>query len=240
MSTPIRVLIADDEAIVRDGLRAIVEHERDLEVVGEAADGAQAVAAARELEPDVALLDIQMPNLDGVEATRRLLALPRPPRVLILTTFDRNEYVYEAMRAGASGFLLKDVRRGQLTDAIRTVVDGEMLVAPTITRRLIEEFCRRPSSPGTTPHTLTDLTVRELEVLELVARGLSNTEIAATLVVAETTVKTHVAHILSKLDLRDRAQAVVIAYETGLVSPGALNRASTSAADGNASDRPAR
>ncbi len=240
MSSSIRVIIADDEAIVRDGLRAIVEHERDLEVVGEAADGAQAVAAARELEPDVALLDIQMPNLDGVEATRRLLALPRPPRVLILTTFDRNEYVYEAMRACASGFLLKDVRRGQLTDAIRTVVDGEMLVAPTITRRLIEEFCRRPSSPGTTPRTLTDLTARELEVLELVARGLSNTEIAATLVVAETTVKTHVAHILSKLDLRDRAQAVVIAYETGLVSPGALNRASTSAADGNASDRPAR
>ena len=221
MSTPIRILIADDEAIVRDGLRAIVEHESDLEVVGEAADGEQAVAVARELEPDVALLDIQMPNVDGVEATRRLLALPRPPRVLILTTFDRNEYVYESMRAGASGFLLKDVRRGQLTDAIRTVVDGDTLVAPTITRRLIEEFCRRPSPTGTTPPTLIDLTARELEVLQLVAHGLSNTEIAATLVVAETTVKTHVAHILGKLGLRDRAQAVVAAYETGLVEPGA-------------------
>ena len=221
MSTSIRILIADDEAIVRDGLRAIVEHERDLEVVGEAADGEQAVSVARELEPDVALLDIQMPNVDGVEATRRLLALPRPPRVLILTTFDRNEYVYESMRAGASGFLLKDVRRGQLTDAIRTVVDGDTLVAPTITRRLIEEFCRRPSLTGGTPPTLADLTARELEVLQLVARGLSNTEIAATLVVAETTVKTHVAHILGKLGLRDRAQAVVAAYETGLVEPGA-------------------
>ena len=220
MSTSIRILIADDEAIVRDGLRAIVEHENDLEVVGEAADGAQAVAAARTLEPDVALLDIQMPNLDGIEATRRLLALPRPPRVLILTTFDRNEYVYESMRAGASGFLLKDVRRGQLTDAIRTVVEGDTLVAPAITRRLIEEFCRSPSSTGTTPPTLVSLTTRELEVLELVARGLSNTEIAATLVVAETTIKTHVAHILGKLELRDRAQAVVIAYETGLIRPG--------------------
>jgi DNA-binding NarL/FixJ family response regulator len=220
VSKRIRILIADDEAIVRDGLRAIVEQESDLEVVGEAADGALAVAAARELEPDVALLDIQMPNLDGVEATRRLLALPKPPRVLILTTFDRNEYVYESMRAGASGFLLKDVRRGQLTDAIRTVVDGDTLVAPTITRRLIEEFCRRPSPTGTTPAALKDLTARELEVLELLAHGLSNSEIAATLVVAETTIKTHVAHILTKLELRDRAQAVVIAYETGLLTPG--------------------
>jgi len=221
MSSSIRVIIADDEAIVRDGLRAIVEREDDLEVVGEAADGVQAVAVARELEPDVALVDIQMPNLDGVEATRRLLSLPRPPRVLILTTFDRNEYVYESMRAGASGFLLKDVRRGQLTDAIRTVVDGNTLVAPAITRRLIEEFCRRPSPTGTTLTELADLTARELEVLELVAGGLSNAEIAATLVVAETTVKTHVAHVLTKLGLRDRAQAVVIAYETGLVAPGA-------------------
>jgi DNA-binding NarL/FixJ family response regulator len=220
VSAPIRVLIADDEAIVRDGLRAIVEHEGDLEVVGEAADGVEAVAAARELEPDVALLDVQMPNLDGVEATRHLLALPRPPRVLVLTTFDRNEYVYESMRAGASGFLLKDVRRGQLTDAIRTVVAGDTLVAPTITRRLIEEFCRRPTPTGTTPPALADLTARELEVLELVARGLSNAEIAVRFVVAETTVKTHVAHVLAKLGLRDRAQAVVIAYETGLVTPG--------------------
>ena len=220
VSTPIRILIADDEAIVRDGLRAIVEHESDLEVVGEAADGAQAVATARQLEPDVVLLDIQMPNLDGIEATKRLLALPRPPRVLVLTTFDRNEYVYETLRAGASGFLLKDVRRGQLTDAIRTVVAGDTLVAPAITRRLIEEFCRRPTPTGATPTELADLTARELEVLELVARGLSNTEIAATLVIAETTIKTHTAHILRKLGLRDRAQAVILAYETGLITPG--------------------
>jgi DNA-binding NarL/FixJ family response regulator len=217
----IRVLIADDEAIVRDGLRAIVELEPDLEVVAEAADGAQAVELANTQSPDVALVDIRMPNVDGLEATRRLIALPAPPRVLVLTTFDHNEYVYEAMKAGASGFLLKDVRRGQLTDAIRKVVDGDMLVAPAITRRLIEEFCRRPSSDEARRKELVDLTPRELEVFELVGRGLSNREIAQTLVVAETTVKTHVARVLSKLDLRDRAQAVVVAYETGLVRPGA-------------------
>lgn len=217
----IRVLIADDEAIVRDGLRAIVELEPDLEVVAEAADGAQAVELANTHSPDVVLVDIRMPNVDGLEATRRLVALPAPPRVLVLTTFDHNEYVYEAMKAGASGFLLKDVRRGQLTDAIRKVVDGDMLVAPAITRRLIEEFCRRPSSDEARRKELVDLTPRELEVFELVGRGLSNREIAQTLVVAETTVKTHVARVLSKLDLRDRAQAVVVAYETGLVRPGA-------------------
>ena len=220
MSAPIRVLIADDEAIVRDGLRAIIEVEDDLEVVGEAGDGAQAVAAARRLAPEVALVDIQMPGMDGVEATRRLLALPAPPRVLVLTTFDRNEYVYESMRAGASGFLLKDVRRGQLTDAIRTVVAGETLLAPAITRRLIEQFCARPAAGSGPAPQLRGLTARELEVLTLVGQGLSNPEIAAHLVVAETTVKTHVAHILTKLGLRDRAQAVVIAYETGLVTPG--------------------
>jgi DNA-binding NarL/FixJ family response regulator len=220
MTEPIRVLVADDEAIVRDGLRAIIELAPDLEVVGEAADGAEAVAAAREFQPDVALVDVQMPNLDGIETTRRLLTLPSPPRVLILTTFDRNEYVYDAMKAGASGFLLKDIRRGQLVDAIRTVIAGDTLVAPTITRRLIEEFCQHPSPRTGTPPGLADLTPRELEVLSLVGRGLSNTEIAATLVVAETTVKTHVAHILAKLNLRDRAQAVVVAYETGLVRPG--------------------
>lgn len=217
----IRVLIADDEAIVRDGLRAIVELEEDLEVVAEAADGAEAVELARVQSPDVALVDIRMPNVDGLDATRRLVALPVPPRVLVLTTFDHNEYVYEAMKSGASGFLLKDVRRGQLTDAIRKVVDGDMLVAPAITRRLIEEFCRRPSSDEARRKELVDLTPRELEVLQLVGRGLSNGEIAQTLVVAETTVKTHVARVLSKLDLRDRAQAVVVAYETGLVQPGA-------------------
>lgn len=221
MSGPIRVLVADDEAIVRDGLRAIIETEDDLEVVGEAADGAQAVAAARQLTPDVALVDIQMPVMDGVEATRRLVALPTAPRVLVLTTFDRNEYVYESMRAGASGFLLKDVRRGQLTDAIRTVVTGETLLAPTITRRLIEQFCARPSAGGGPPPALRELTARELEVLTLLGRGRSNADIATELVVAETTVKTHVAHVLTKLGLRDRAQAVVLAYETGLVTPGA-------------------
>jgi DNA-binding NarL/FixJ family response regulator len=216
----IRVLIADDEAIVRDGLRAIVELEPDLEVVAEAADGTEAVESARALSPDVALVDIRMPNVDGLEATRRLVALPVPPRVLVLTTFDHNEYVYEAMKAGASGFLLKDVRRGQLTDAIRKVVDGDTLVAPAITRRLIEEFCRRPSSRDAQRRELVDLTPRELEVLTLVGQGLSNSEIARTLVVAETTVKTHVGRVLGKLDLRDRAQAVVVAYETGLVQPG--------------------
>lgn len=216
----IRVLIADDEAIVRDGLRALVELEPDLEVVAEAADGAEAVELAGRHSPDVALLDIRMPNVDGLEATRRLARLPSPPRVLVLTTFGHNEYVYEAMKSGASGFLLKDVRRGQLTDAIRKVVDGDVLIAPAITRRLIEEFCRRPSSDDARRKELADLTPREVEVLTLVGRGLSNREIGQALVVAETTVKTHVARVLSKLDLRDRAQAVVVAYETGLVRPG--------------------
>lgn len=216
----IRVLIADDEAIVRDGLRTIIELEPDLEVVGEAGTGAEAVALARELVPDVALVDIQMPVLDGLETTRRLSRLDVPPRVLVLTTFDRNEYVYEAMKAGAGGFLLKDIRRRQLTDAIRTVVAGEMLVAGTVTRRLVEEFCRLPSPSSSRPAALDSLTAREAEVLTLVARGLSNSEIAEQLVVAETTVKTHVARLMTKLDLRDRAQAVVLAYECGLVRPG--------------------
>ena len=216
----IRVLIADDEAIVRDGLRAIVDLEDDLDVVAEAADGTEALDLARKHFPDVALVDIRMPKLDGLEATRRLLALPRPPRVLVLTTFDRNEYVYEAMKAGASGFLLKDVRRGQLTDAIRDVIAGETLIAPAITRRLIEEFCRRPSGDHAKHAQLVDLTPRELEVLTLIGQGMSNREIASALVVADTTVKTHVSRILNKLDLRDRSQAVVVAYETGLVQPG--------------------
>jgi DNA-binding NarL/FixJ family response regulator len=215
-----RVLLADDEAIVRDGLRAIVDLEDDLEVVAEAQDGAEAVELARAHSPDIALVDIRMPSVDGLEATRRLLALPRPPRVLVLTTFDRNEYVYQAMKAGASGFLLKDVRRGQLTDAIRHAVAGETLIAPAITRRLIEEFCRRPSAEQARHRELVDLTPRELEVLALIGRGLSNQEISTTLIIAETTVKTHVARILAKLDLRDRAQAVIVAYETGLVQPG--------------------
>jgi DNA-binding NarL/FixJ family response regulator len=216
----ISVFIADDEAIVRDGLRTILDLEDDMTVVGEAADGAQAVAAIRELRPDVALVDIRMPGLDGIEATRQIVRVPNPPRVLVLTTFDRNEYVYEAMKAGASGFLLKDVRRHQLTDAIRTVVRGETLLAPTITRRLIEEFCAQPSPATTTPPELADLTPREVEVLTLIGRGRSNADIAAELVVAQTTVKTHVARILTKLSLNDRAQAVIAAYETGLIRPG--------------------
>jgi DNA-binding NarL/FixJ family response regulator len=219
----IRILIADDEAIVRDGLRAIIEVEADLDVVAEASNGAEAIELARTHTPDVVLVDIRMPTMDGLEATRRLLAQPSPPRVLVLTTFDHNEYVYEAMKAGASGFLLKDVRRGQLTDAIRKVVDGDTLVAPAITRRLIEEFCRRPSAHDAQQKELVDLTPREVEVLTLIGRGLSNADIARTLVVAETTVKTHVARVLAKLDLRDRAQAVVVAYETGLVEPGATS-----------------
>jgi DNA-binding NarL/FixJ family response regulator len=220
MTAGIRVLIADDEAIVRDGLRTILDLEDDLTVVGEAPDGAQAVATARELTPDVALVDIQMPGMNGIEATRQMLRAPHPPRVLVLTTFDRNEYVYEAMRAGASGFLLKDVRRHQLADAVRTVFNGDTLVAPAITRRLIEEFCTRPSPATTRPPELAQLTPRELEVLTLIARGHSTAEIAGVLVVAETTVKTHVARILAKLSLSDRTQAVIAAYETGLIRPG--------------------
>jgi DNA-binding NarL/FixJ family response regulator len=216
----IRVLVVDDEAIVRDGLRVIVDLEDDLQVIGEAGDGAQALTTARELGPDIAIVDIQMPTMDGITLTRRLLALPEPPRVLVLTTFDMNEYVYEAMRAGASGFLLKDVRRGQLTDAIRTVMRGDTLLAPAITRRLIEEFCRRPNAHAGPPARLQALTSRELEVLTLVARGRSNVDIARDLVVAETTVKTHVARVLANLGLRDRAQAVVVACETGLVQAG--------------------
>jgi DNA-binding NarL/FixJ family response regulator len=215
-----RVLVVDDEAIVRDGLRVIVDLEDDLAGVAVAGDGMHALAAAREHRPDVALVDIQMPGMNGIDLTRRLLALPAAPRVLVLTTFDQNEYVYEAMKAGASGFLLKDVRRGQLTDAIRTVVRGDTLLAPAITRRLIEEFCRRPNAHGGTPAQLRALTTREREVLTLVAGGLSNAEIARDLIVAETTVKTHVARLLAKLGLRDRAQAVVLAYETGLVRAG--------------------
>ena len=222
MTNRIKLLIVDDETIVRDGLRAIIEVESDMEVVGQASDGVEAVAVARDRHPDVALVDIQMPRMNGVETTRRMVALPDPPRVVVLTTFDRNEYVYDSMRAGASGFLLKDVRRGQLTDAIRTVLAGDTLLSPTITRRLIEQFCSRPAPGNGTPSELGELTERELEVLSLLGRGLSNAEMAAKLVVAETTIKTHVAHILAKLGLRDRAQAVVVAYETGLVTPGDL------------------
>jgi DNA-binding NarL/FixJ family response regulator len=216
----IRILLADDQTLVRDGFRSILEREPDLEVIGEAGEGQQAVETSRRLRPDVVLMDIRMPVMDGLEATRRLLADPDPPRILVVTTFDRDEYVYQALKAGASGFLLKDIRSGQLREAIRTVAAGESLLSPAITRRLIEDYVRRPP-PGQPPSQLAELTERELEVLRLLGRGLSNQEIAATLVVSEHTARTHVGHILSKLGLRDRVQAVVLAYECGLVQPGA-------------------
>ncbi len=219
----IRVLLADDQALVRGGFQMILSSQADIDVVGEAADGGQAVELARHLEPDVVLMDIRMPEQDGLEATRRLLAsaTPNPPRVLILTTWDRDEYVYEALKAGASGFLLKDVRPEQLVEAVRTVAAGDALLAPTITRRLIENFVRRPPLGGKPrPSDLNTLTSRETEVLRRIAGGLSNIEIADSLFVTEATVKTHVNRILAKLGLRDRTQAVVYAYEAGLVEPG--------------------
>jgi DNA-binding NarL/FixJ family response regulator len=215
----IRVLIADDQELVRTGFRMILASEPDLTVVGEAGDGLEAVELARGLEADVVLMDIRMPGLDGIEATRRLLAVRAATRVLILTTFDLNEYVYEALRAGASGFLLKDAPAVQLVTAIRVVAAGDALLAPSVTRRLIAEFAQRPP-PSAKPAAMEELTERELEVLRLVARGLSNAEIAKELFVGDATVKTHVARVLMKLDLRDRVQAVVAAYESGLVQPG--------------------
>jgi DNA-binding NarL/FixJ family response regulator/class 3 adenylate cyclase len=218
----VRVLIVDDQALVRTGFRMILEAEPDLEVVGEASDGAEAVVRARELQPDVVLMDVRMPELDGIEAARQLLGDEgATAKVVMLTTFDMDEYVYEALRAGASGFLLKDVPPEQLVVGIRAVASGDALLAPSVTRRVIEEFVRRPpDSVRTPPERLSELTARELEVLKLIARGLSNAEIAKELYVSETTVKTHVAHVLMKLDLRDRVQAVVLAYESGLVQPG--------------------
>jgi DNA-binding NarL/FixJ family response regulator len=216
----IRVLIADDQALVRAGFRAILEAENDLEVVGEAAGGREAVTLARDTAPDVVLMDIRMPDLDGIEATRRLLKRETPPKVLMLTTFDLDEYLYEAMRAGASGFLLKDVPRDQLVAAVRTIAAGDALLAPALVRRLVEDFVRRPAPGTTVPTELEGLSDRELEVLRLVARGLSNAEIAQALFVSETTVRTHVGHILAKLGVRGRVQAVVAAYESGLVRPG--------------------
>ena len=218
----VRVLIVDDQALVRAGFRMILESEPDIEIVGEAADGLEAVEAARALKPDVVLMDIRMPNLDGLEATRRMLDNGDGPRVLMLTTFDLDEYVYEALRAGASGFMLKDTPPEQLVSAIHMIASGDALLSPTITKRVIEEFVRRPPSTiATAPSPLVaELTAREFEVLGFMARGLSNAEIAKDLFVSETTVKTHVARILMKLDLRDRVQAVVFAYETGIVQPG--------------------
>jgi len=218
----IRVLIADDQALARTGLRMVLEEEPGIEVVGEAADGHQAIHSAGRLKPDVVLMDVRMPELDGIAATRRIMGeqTEHPVRVLILTTFDLDEYVYDALQAGASGFLLKDVPTEQLAEGIRVVAQGEALLAPTVTRRLIEEFSRSRPTDREPPPGLDELTPRELEVLKLLARGMSNAEIAATLIVGETTVKTHTARLFSKLGLRDRAQAVVLAYESGLVNPG--------------------
>jgi DNA-binding NarL/FixJ family response regulator len=215
----IGVLLADDQELVRSGFRLILELADGIEVIGEAADGREAVRLAKELQPDVVLMDVRMPELDGIEATRRLRQAGVDARVLVLTTFDLDEYVYGAIRAGASGFLLKDAPREQLVTAVRTVARGEALLAPAITQRLIERFVARPPASEVAP-ALAELSARELEVLQLVARGLSNAEIAAELIVGEATVKTHVARILRKLAVRDRVQAVVFAYETGLVQPG--------------------
>ncbi|GAA2598542.1 response regulator transcription factor [Winogradskya consettensis] len=215
----IKVLIADDQAMVRQGFGALLAAQPDILVVGDAADGEQAVTETRRLDPDVVLMDIRMPVLDGIEATRRLTRSPGP-RILILTTFDLDDYVFAALRAGASGFLLKDAPAADLVHAVRVVAAGEGLLAPSVTRTLIEEFASRPHADRPRATALNGLTPRETEVLRLIARGLSNQEIAAALVVAEQTVKTHVGRVLAKLGLRDRAQAVVLAYETGLVAAG--------------------
>jgi DNA-binding NarL/FixJ family response regulator len=233
----IRVLLVDDQALVRAGFRMILDAEEDIEVVGEASDGEQAVFSAAQFKPDVILMDVRMPNMDGIEATRKIVAaetnggpsestdpaLDRP-RVLMLTTFELDEYVYESLRAGASGFLLKDVPADQLVAGIRVVAEGEALLAPSVTKRLISDFSAARAARAAEEHPpagLDELTTREMEVFKLIARGMSNSEIAGELVVSETTVKTHVARILMKLGLRDRVQAVVLAYESGLVQPGA-------------------
>ena len=214
----IRVLVADDQALVRSGFRMILEAREDIEVVGEAEDGAEAVELALRADPDVILMDVRMPKVDGVEATRRLTASGSRARVVILTTFDLDEYVHEAIRAGASGFLLKDVQPAQLVDAVRVVAAGEALLAPTVTRRLLDRFARTLADERPPP-SLEELTARELEILRLVASGRSNAEIAEQLVVSEATVKTHVSSVLRKLGVRDRVQAVVLAYDAGLVQP---------------------
>jgi DNA-binding NarL/FixJ family response regulator len=218
----IRLLIADDQELVRIGFRLLLEAQDDLEVVGEAADGEQAVALARELRPDVILMDIRMPRVDGIEAIGRLQqeALDPPPRVLVLTTFDLDEYVFGALRAGAAGFLLKDAPKDALVQAIRVIHAGDALLSPSVTRRLVEDYARRGEPTQSPEAILRDLTPREREVLVLVARGMSNAEIAERLVVSEATVKSHVGSILLKLDLRDRVQAVVLAYESGIVVAG--------------------
>jgi DNA-binding NarL/FixJ family response regulator len=216
----ISVLIADDQALVRAGFRMILETDADIRVVAEAGDGGQAIEASRRTRPDVVLMDIRMPVMDGLQATRQLLASSAPPRVLMLTTFDLDEYVFDALIAGASGFLLKDVEPEHLMAAIHTIAQGDSLLAPSVTRRLIEAYIRDHPAPRPAPPGLDELTPRELEILTHVARGLSNAEIAEQLVLSPLTVKTHVARVLDKLNLRDRVQAVVLAYETGIIHPG--------------------
>jgi DNA-binding NarL/FixJ family response regulator len=217
---PIRILVADDHQVVRAGFAELLDTQPDFTVVGTAADGAEAVRACHELTPDVVLMDVRMPTMDGIQATRQLTATGDGPRVLILTTFDLDEYVYDALRAGASGFLLKDVTAERLFDGVRVIAAGQALLAPAITRRLISEFAHQHRNiDAPSPTTLGVLTPRETQVLRLIAEGLSNLEIAARLVVTEQTVKTHVSRLLTKLGLRDRTQAVITAYETGLISP---------------------
>ena len=218
-----RVLIADDEALMRSGLRMILEAQADIEVVGEAGDGAEAIRLTKELAADVVLMDIRMSGMDGLEATRRLLATQDSARVLILTTFDLDEYVYEALKAGASGFILKTAPADELVRAIRSAAAGDALVSPAITRRLIEEYIRKPTPSTTTPDRFAWLTDRELDVLRLVTQGLSNAEIAEDLFLSQATVKTHINRILTKINVRDRVQAVVLAYESGFVVPGTGN-----------------
>ncbi len=214
------IVLADDQALVRGGLKMILDAERDLKVVGEAENGDVALRLVRELHPDVVLMDVRMPKLDGIAATRAISAERLATRVLVLTTFDNDDIVYHAMKAGASGFLLKSAPPAQLLSGVRTVSAGDALLAPTITRRLVEQYVRRPAPGASAPEELERLTEREREVMRSIARGLSNSEIAASLFVSESTIKTHVNRIFAKLDLRDRAQAVVLAYESGLVQPG--------------------
>ena len=227
MTTPIRVLVVDDQELVRAGFCVILETAEGIQVAGEAANGAQAVAQAAKLGPDVVLMDVRMPEMDGLEATRLITGGERDagPRVVMLTTFDLDDYVYEALRAGASGFLLKDAPRHDLIAAVRRVAAGDALLAPSVTRRLIEAFSRRPPEIAPSPSRLASLTARERDILLRLARGRSNAEIAGELFVSETTVKTHVGHLLAKLGLRDRVQAVILAYETGLVVPGETDEA---------------
>jgi DNA-binding NarL/FixJ family response regulator len=220
VTPPIRVLIADDQQLVRTGFKVILESEPDIEVVAEAGDGLEAVRLAEAVRPDVVLMDIRMPELDGLAATERILARPDPPSIVVLTTFDQNEYVYRALRSGACGFLLKDAPSSRLVNAVRAAALGDALVEPSITRRLVERFAAAEPPADGVPDAMRALTDRELDVLRLMARGLSNAEISGEMVVAETTVKTHVARVLAKLGVRDRVQAVVLAYETGFVTRG--------------------